>query len=56
MWLVSPEDLILSKLDRSKDSDSELQRRDVRGLPRDTPVLDHEYMNAWGDNEPDGVA
>ena len=49
MWLVSPEDLVLSKLDWSKESCSELQRRDVRCLLRDTPILDHDYMNAWAD-------
>jgi hypothetical protein len=47
MWLVSPEDLILSKLDWSKDSHSELQRRDVRGLLRDAPGLDYAYMEEW---------
>lgn len=49
MWLVSAEDLILSKLNWSKDSGSELQRRDVRGLLRDAPALDHTYMNTWAD-------
>ena len=48
MWLVSPEDLILSKLEWSKSSQSELQRRDVRGLLRDTPGLDQQYMDEWG--------
>ena len=47
MWLVSPEDLILSKLEWSKDSHSELQRRDVRGLLQDTPGLDQVYMDEW---------
>jgi hypothetical protein len=47
MWLVSPEDLILSKLEWSKNSQSELQRRDVRGLLRDTPDLDQVYMDQW---------
>jgi len=31
-WLVSREDLILSKLAWSKEGESELQRRDVRNL------------------------
>ena len=48
MWLVSPEDLILSKLEWSKDSQSELQRRDVRGLLRDAPDLDQIYLDEWG--------
>jgi hypothetical protein len=47
MWLVSPEDLILSKLEWSKGSGSELQRRDVRGLLRDAPGLDQVYMEEW---------
>ncbi|MES1255427.1 MAG: hypothetical protein ABUS56_07465 [Acidobacteriota bacterium] len=49
MWLVSPEDLILSKLDWSKDSRSELQQRDVRGLLRHAAALDHAYMERWAD-------
>jgi hypothetical protein len=47
MWLVSPEDLILSKLDWSKDSRSELQLRDVRGLLREVPALDDAYLERW---------
>lgn len=49
MWLVSPEDLILSKLDWAKDSRSELQLRDVRGLLRAVPGLDEAYLERWAD-------
>jgi hypothetical protein len=43
-WIVSLEDLILSKLVWAKESGSELQRRDVRSLlalPVDEAYLDH---------------
>ncbi len=49
MWLVSPEDLILSKLDWAKDSRSELQLRDVRGLLRAVPGLDEAYLERGAD-------
>lgn len=49
MWLVSSEDLILSKLVWSKDSRSEVQLRDVRGLLRDVPAIDDAYIDAWAD-------
>ncbi len=45
LWIVSIEDLILSKLEWSRDSHSEQQRRDVRmllGAP-----LDRAYLDAW---------
>ena len=45
MWLVSPEDLILSKLVWSKDSRSEVQIRDVRALLRHVPALDEAYID-----------
>jgi nucleotidyltransferase AbiEii toxin of type IV toxin-antitoxin system len=44
-WIVSPEDLILSKLIWASDSASELQRRDVRQL-LGGPV-DVEYLRKW---------
>jgi hypothetical protein len=47
MWLVSPEDLILSKLDWSKNSRSEVQWRDVRSLLRSVANLDEMYLNRW---------
>lgn len=44
-WLVSREDLILSKLVWSRDSGSEQQRRDVVNLLAD-PV-DRDYLGRW---------
>jgi hypothetical protein len=45
-WIVSREDLILSKLVWSRDTQSELQRRDVR-LLLDSVDLDRAYLNSW---------
>jgi len=45
LWIVSPEDLILSKLDWAKDTHSDLQLRDVRHL-LETP-RDDAYLNGW---------
>lgn len=47
LWIVSPEDLILSKLYWAKDSRSELQLRDVVGLIAAVPALDAAYMTKW---------
>ena len=44
-WIVSREDLILSKLVWARDGDSELQRRDVRALLDDT--ADSAYLREW---------
>lgn len=46
IWLVSPEDLLLSKLCWAKDSHSELQLRDVRNLLAAVP-LDEVYVKRW---------
>ena len=45
LWIVSIEDLILSKLEWSRESRSEQQRRDVR-LLLEAPY-DHSYLNEW---------
>lgn len=45
LWIVSIEDLILSKLEWSRDSHSEQQRRDVRLLL--AAPLDRAYLNEW---------
>ena len=45
LWIVSVEDLILSKLEWSRDSQSEQQRRDV-GLLLEAP-LDRAYLDEW---------
>ena len=45
-WIVSREDLILSKLVWAKESNSELQRRDVRQLLGG--AIDIDYVRRWG--------
>jgi len=47
IWIVAPEDLILSKLLWAKDSNSELQRRDVQMIIESVPELDWEYLEKW---------
>lgn len=47
LWIVSPEDLILSKLVWAKDSKSEQQLRDVRGIIALQPGIDWKYVNRW---------
>jgi len=44
-WIVSPEDLILSKLAWALESGSELQRRDVRQLLAGT--VETDYIRLW---------
>ena len=46
IWVVSREDLILSKLVWSRDSGSELQRQDIRAL-LDSRELDRDYLRGW---------
>ncbi len=45
--VVTPEDLLLSKLKWAKDADSELQRRDVANLLRSQSDLDWDYIHRW---------
>jgi len=47
VFVVSPEDLVLSKLDWARDSMSEVQLRDVRNLLAMRPDLDGAYMDHW---------
>lgn len=47
MWMVSPEDLVLSKLAWAHDSRSELQLRDVRQVLTAQPDLDWAYLDQW---------
>lgn len=47
LFVASPEDLILSKLDWSKETDSEVQKKDVRSLLSLTPNLDYTYLKKW---------
>jgi hypothetical protein len=45
LWVVSREDLILSKLAWSRDSGSELQRRDAGALLNES--VDRAYLEKW---------
>jgi hypothetical protein len=47
VWIVSPEDLLLSKLVWAKDSHSEMQLNDVRGLINSVNTLDWHYIREW---------
>jgi hypothetical protein len=46
MWVVSAEDLVLSKLDWARSSRSEMQFRDVRNVIA-AQSLDWPYIDAW---------
>jgi len=46
-WIVSREDLILSKLAWSKDSGSEMQLRDVQALLAGD--ADRQYLEHWAE-------
>lgn len=46
-WIVSREDLILSKLVWAKDTNSELQRRDVKNLLDE--AVDQAYLEYWAE-------
>ena len=45
--VVSPEDLIISKLYWAKDSFSEIQIKDVKNLMKTNTGLDLEYIQLW---------
>jgi predicted nucleotidyltransferase len=47
MWVVSAEDLMLSKLDWARSSRSEVQLRDVRRVIEAQPGLDWAYVEKW---------
>ncbi len=47
IWIVSPEDLVLSKLYWARDSLSELQLGDVRNIVDAVFTLDWAYMDHW---------
>jgi len=47
LWIVSPEDLILSKLAWAKTSRSEMQLRDVHQLLTCAATLDQTYLEHW---------
>lgn len=45
--VISPEDLILSKLAWARGTESTRQAEDVRLLLRDVPELDNAYLQQW---------
>lgn len=47
MWIVSPEDLILSKLWWAKDSQSEMQILDIKNLMDSAKEIDENYVDEW---------
>jgi len=47
VWLVTPEDLILSKLLWMRESRSEIQRRDVESVLASVQHLDRQYIERW---------
>jgi len=47
VWVVAPEDLILSKLRWSKDTGSALQRDDARAIASSARDLDWAYLEKW---------
>jgi len=47
IFIVAPEDLIISKLDWARDTRSEVQLSDVRNLLAAIPDLDREYLTLW---------
>jgi hypothetical protein len=49
IWIVTPEDLLLSKLVWSLRGDSALQRRDVASLVAAVQPLDWTYIERWGE-------
>ncbi|MEQ1654080.1 MAG: hypothetical protein ABL960_00140 [Nitrospira sp.] len=49
VFIVSPEDLILSKLDWAKESRSEMQLTDVRNLLSSVQGLDAAYLSRWAE-------
>lgn len=49
IWIVSPEDLIISKLYWAKDSLSEMQLKDVKNLLLSMRELDSQYILDWID-------
>lgn len=47
LWIVSPEDLILSKLWWAKDSNSTMQITDARNIFRQVHAIDRTYLEQW---------
>ncbi len=49
LFIVAPEDLILSKLEWAKDSRSATQLEDVRNLLRSVEGLEKDYVLRWAE-------
>lgn len=47
IWIVTPEDLIISKLFWAKDSQSEMQIKDVKNLLSSLQDIDKQYIEKW---------
>ena len=47
IWIVAPEDLIISKLCWAKESASEMQLNDVQNLLKTVQGLDKAYIHNW---------
>jgi hypothetical protein len=47
IWMIAPEDLVLSKLVWAKDSRSDMQLRDIRSVIALQPGLDWPYIEQW---------
>ena len=47
IWVVAPEDLVLSKLCWAKNSGSEIQQKDARAIIDSFPHLDWTYLETW---------
>lgn len=47
VWVVAPEDLILSKLQWSRDAESQIQKDDARMVIRSVEDLDWAYLDKW---------
>lgn len=47
IWIVSPEDLIISKLFWAKESSSEMQIKDIENLLQSLETLDKGYLEDW---------
>ncbi len=50
IYVIAPEDLILAKLDWSRDSQSQLQENDIKNILRSCAAeLDATYLRQWAD-------
>ena len=47
LFIVAPEDLLISKLDWARDTRSETQLGDVRNILESVGELDHTYLAEW---------